>query len=58
MEPHEELIRWATGSGVVLNGIKPKRIPGRGIGIVATRPLKVRLVWHLGLYGPRIQSRP
>ncbi|KAI0384344.1 SET domain-containing protein [Hypomontagnella monticulosa] len=40
MEPHEELLDWATSQGVKLNGIAPKRIPGRGIGLVATRKIK------------------
>ncbi|KAI1334695.1 SET domain-containing protein [Xylariaceae sp. FL0016] len=39
-EPHDELLEWATGRGVKLNGITPKRIPGRGIGLVATRVIK------------------
>ncbi|KAI2634881.1 SET domain-containing protein [Hypomontagnella submonticulosa] len=40
MEPHEELLDWATSQGVKLNGIAPKRIPGRGIGLVATRNIR------------------
>ncbi|KAI0019061.1 SET domain-containing protein [Xylariomycetidae sp. FL0641] len=40
MDAHEELLRWATGRGVKLNGIAPKRIPGRGIGLVATRDIQ------------------
>ncbi|KAI1140650.1 SET domain-containing protein [Hypoxylon sp. FL0543] len=40
MEPHEELLAWATGQGVKLTGIAPKRIPGRGFGIIATRAIK------------------
>ncbi|KAI0125297.1 SET domain-containing protein [Xylariales sp. AK1849] len=41
MEPHEDLILWAAVKGVKLNGITPKRIPGRGVGIVATRAVKL-----------------
>lgn len=41
MESHEELLAWAIERGVKLNAIEPKRIPGRGIGIVAARAIKV-----------------
>lgn len=41
MDPLEELITWATAKGVKLNGIKPARMPGRGVGIVATRQVTV-----------------
>ncbi|KAK3366974.1 hypothetical protein B0T24DRAFT_374616 [Lasiosphaeria ovina] len=40
MEAYTELLLWAGEHGVVLNGIEPRRIPGRGIGIVATRALE------------------
>ncbi|KAI1801578.1 SET domain-containing protein [Daldinia bambusicola] len=40
MESYEELISWAVERGVKLNAIEPKRIPGRGIGLVATRVIK------------------
>ncbi|KAI1097734.1 SET domain-containing protein [Jackrogersella minutella] len=40
MESHEELLSWATSQGVKLTGIAPKRIPGRGIGLLATRAIK------------------
>ncbi|KAI1398597.1 SET domain-containing protein [Hypoxylon fuscum] len=40
MEPHEELLAWAKEQGVRLDGIEPKRIPGRGIGVVAARTIK------------------
>ncbi|XXH03164.1 Assembly factor cbp4 [Hypoxylon texense] len=40
MDPHEELLAWATEKGVKFHGIEPKRIPGRGIGLIATRALK------------------
>ncbi|KAI0838166.1 SET domain-containing protein, partial [Hypoxylon sp. FL0890] len=39
MEPHEKLLAWATSQGVKLTGIAPKRIPGRGIGLIATRAI-------------------
>lgn len=40
MEAHEELLAWAISQGVKLTGIAPKRIPGRGIGLIATRAIK------------------
>ncbi|KAI1380020.1 SET domain-containing protein [Hypoxylon crocopeplum] len=40
METHEELLTWATSQGIKLNGIAPKTIPGRGIGLIATRTIK------------------
>ncbi|KAI0401553.1 SET domain-containing protein [Xylaria palmicola] len=40
MDPLRELLDWATGHGVRLNGITPARIPGRGIGVVATRDIQ------------------
>ncbi|KAL7620989.1 hypothetical protein AAE478_008300 [Parahypoxylon ruwenzoriense] len=40
MEPHEALITWAIEQGVRLDGIAPERIPGRGIGLVATRAIE------------------
>jgi len=41
MDVYEELLRWATDQGIEIHGIEPQRIPGRGIGIVATKPIKV-----------------
>jgi hypothetical protein len=43
MEAVDKLLEWAETEGVKLNGIKPSLIPGRGIGIVAQRDIKVRL---------------
>ncbi|KAK3388947.1 hypothetical protein B0T20DRAFT_447356 [Sordaria brevicollis] len=40
MEAYEELLVWAKDKGIILNGVAPRRIPGRGMGIVATKPLK------------------
>ncbi|ODA78625.1 hypothetical protein RJ55_06007 [Drechmeria coniospora] len=40
MEAVERLLEWATAEGVILDGIKPQHLPGRGIGIVATRRLR------------------
>lgn len=42
MENTRRLLRWAKDTqGVQLNGIEPKSLPGRGIGIVASRKIKV-----------------
>ncbi|KAK3685221.1 hypothetical protein B0T22DRAFT_409442 [Podospora appendiculata] len=38
--PILDLLRWGKEQGVKLNGVKPTRIPGQGIGVVATRRLK------------------
>jgi hypothetical protein len=32
---------WAEGKGVKLKGIEPRILPGRGIGIVAVRDIRV-----------------
>ncbi|KAK8104002.1 Ribosomal lysine N-methyltransferase s.t1.c11 [Apiospora kogelbergensis] len=40
MEPHEQLLQWAEAKGVKLDGIAPQRLPGRGMGIVATRSVQ------------------
>ncbi|KAI0543747.1 SET domain-containing protein [Xylaria curta] len=40
MDPVQELLDWATSHGVKLNGIAPERIPGRGIGVLATRDIQ------------------
>lgn len=39
----DELLAWAHEEDVELNGVKPRRFPGRGLGIVATRHIEV---WH------------
>lgn len=38
----EQLLEWTTSIGVELNGIHPKALHGRGIGIVANRHLEVQ----------------
>lgn len=42
MEAIEKLLTWAQSNGVVMDGIEPRELPGRGIGLVATRKLKVK----------------
>ncbi|GAW21347.1 hypothetical protein ANO14919_108660 [Xylariales sp. No.14919] len=36
----QELLEWAKSHGVKLNGITPERIPGCGIGVLATRDIQ------------------
>ncbi|AEO65160.1 b3621fe5-76f2-4528-af2b-83d8d1ad461d [Thermothielavioides terrestris] len=40
MEAYDELLRWAQDRGVEIHGIAPREIPGKGVGMVATKPLK------------------
>ncbi|KAK5654371.1 hypothetical protein OQA88_7280 [Cercophora sp. LCS_1] len=37
---YDTLLTWASHQGIALHHITPQRIPGRGVGIVATKPLK------------------
>ncbi|KAK4239341.1 ribosomal lysine N-methyltransferase set11 [Achaetomium macrosporum] len=47
-EVFDELARWARERGVELNGVAPRSLPDRGIGIVATKPRKVNdLILHV-----------
>jgi hypothetical protein len=41
MDVYDEVVRWAQDRGVELDGVAPRSLPGRGVGIVATRPLEV-----------------
>jgi hypothetical protein len=43
MENHIEFTKWAVAQGVVINGIAAHRFPGRGLGIIAEKNLKVRM---------------
>ncbi|TQW01046.1 hypothetical protein V2A60_002064 [Cordyceps javanica] len=36
----ENLLAWAKTKGIEINGCAPKQLHGRGVGIVATRPLE------------------
>ncbi|KAL2023521.1 hypothetical protein VTK56DRAFT_2129 [Thermocarpiscus australiensis] len=40
MQAYDEFLRWAQDRGVELHGVEPRPIPGKGIGMVATKPLK------------------
>ncbi|KAK8204772.1 hypothetical protein IWZ00DRAFT_85305 [Phyllosticta capitalensis] len=37
---HDAFIAWAQDRGVRINGVAPARLPGRGLGVVATREVK------------------
>lgn len=41
-EEHEAFTEWALVQGVIANGVTPARFPGRGLGMIATRKIKVR----------------
>lgn len=43
-QKHANLIEWAKERGVTINGVKPARLSQKGIGVIATRPLKVSVV--------------
>ncbi|KAM3506568.1 hypothetical protein MY11210_007509 [Beauveria gryllotalpidicola] len=40
----ENLLAWAKTQGIEINGCSPKQLHGRGVGIVATRPLQANQV--------------
>ncbi|KAK4102155.1 SET domain-containing protein [Parathielavia hyrcaniae] len=40
MEIYDELLRWAEDRGIELHGVAPRPILGRGMGMVATKPIK------------------
>ncbi|KAF9872244.1 SET domain-containing protein [Colletotrichum karsti] len=40
MDAIENLLAWAKTQGITINNVGPKALPGRGIGIVATSPIK------------------
>lgn len=41
MSIDEAFLPWVEGKGVKLKGIEPRILPGRGIGVVATRDIRV-----------------
>ena len=45
---HWRFIEWAKKSGIMVNGVGPAKIPGRGIGIIAERPIQVHI--YQGVY--------
>ncbi|KAF1991184.1 SET domain-containing protein [Aulographum hederae CBS 113979] len=40
MAEHEAFTAWSEEHGVEINGIAPAKLPGRGLGMVAQRPIK------------------
>ena len=42
MEIHEKFTEWVKERGVKINGIRPHRFEGRGLGIIAERDFEVR----------------
>lgn len=38
---HTAFMQWAISQGVAINGVEPARIPGRGLGMIATRDIQV-----------------
>lgn len=40
---HESFTEWAISQGIIPNGAAPARFPGRGLGMIATRNIKVRI---------------
>ena len=45
MGEQDDLVRWAKENGVLCKGVCPTSIPGRGVGMVARRHLKVRSIF-------------
>lgn len=43
----DNLVLEAINQGVQISGITPAKIAGRGVGLVATRKLKVRWLFRL-----------
>jgi hypothetical protein len=48
-EQHTAFMQWAIAQGVKVNGVEPAKIPGRGLGMIATRDIQVRI---LAIYAP------
>ena len=40
-EKHELFTQWAKGHSVEINGVKPAKLPGRGLGLVTTQKIKM-----------------
>lgn len=41
-DDHEAFTQWAISKGVQIKGIAPAHFPGRRLGMIATRTIKVR----------------
>lgn len=40
-EQHTAFMKWAITQNIGINGVEPARIPGRGLGMIATRDIQV-----------------
>lgn len=43
IDEHRAVLHWARSQQMVIHGIEPAIIPGKGVGIVASRTVKVSL---------------
>lgn len=50
-EDHILFMEWAISQGIVVNGVAPARFPGRGLGMISTRNIKVWPYQRLNLPG-------
>ena len=39
---HKRLFKWAKEHGIIIEGVRAAKIPHKGLGIIAERPIKVR----------------
>lgn len=53
-EQHELFTEWAISQGIIANGVSPARFPGRGLGMIATRNIKVPRIYSLPRYLTRV----
>ena len=42
-DAYHDFLQWATEKDVELHGVEPRKIPGRGIGMIATERIEVYL---------------
>lgn len=41
-DSHAAFVRWCKSQGIEIHGVAPAGIPGRGMGMIATRGISVR----------------
>ena len=41
VDDHDRFFKWAVANGIQVNGVTPRRFPGRGMGMIATRTIEV-----------------
>jgi hypothetical protein len=46
---HENFTKWAVAHGIKIKGVAPARFPGRRLGMIATRHIKVSMSCHFSL---------